>query len=93
MIKLLRHELTKKACYSKCEDIISNLQDAGCNEETIERCLEYLLADKKSSILQCLYDHRKMLVQQLHHKQKQLDCLDFLIYKLEKCHDRKEDKI
>lgn len=92
VIKLLAKELSYKAAYSCWEDIINNLYDAGCDEAIIKQCLQDLLDDKKQDIISCLYEHRNDLLQQLHQKQKQLDCLDFLIYKLEKCQDRKELK-
>lgn len=92
VIKLLAKELSNNAGYSCWKDVISNLRDAGCDEAIIKQCLQALLNGKKQDIIHCLDEQRNELLLQLHQKQKQLDCLDFLRYQLEKCQDREETK-
>ena len=88
---MLDKELSKHACYCCYEDIRNNLIDAGCDENTIEVCLENLMNDNKANFLNLLHHHRDNLLQNIHQKQKQLDCLDFLICKLEKCEEGKKE--
>ncbi len=88
---MLDKELSKHACYCCFEDIRNNLIDAGCDEITIKQCLEDLKNDNKASFLNLLHKHREYLMQDIHQKQKQLDYLDFLICKLEKCSEGKKE--
>ena len=53
--------------------IYQNLQDAGCDERTTEKCM-----------LPILFRHRKGLLGTVRLGQKQIDCLDYLIYKIQK---------
>lgn len=71
--------------YESKEAIIENLKDAGCCEETIERCLCCLDDGKKEEILKQLDDHRKDLLQKVHEGEKQIDCLDYLVYQIDRC--------
>ncbi len=48
-----------------------NLRDAGCGEEGIRQFLRLLSA------------HRSALLERLHTSQRQIDCLDYLIYQME----------
>lgn len=64
--------------------IYQNLIDAGCDTQTTERCMVYVKEKRCSDILPILAQHRADLLVTVHIGQKQIDCLDFLIYKLEK---------
>ncbi len=57
--------------------IIANLTDAGCDANTAER---YVNSDDEKEKKRILDDHRKLLLDNLHKCQKQIDCLDYLIY-------------
>lgn len=68
-------------------EIEQNLRDAGCDEETIRRY--YALKAAECGQLICrreqvrlLRVHRQMLLDQLHTCQRELDCLDYLLYRL-----------
>lgn len=66
------------------EAIIQNLKDAGCEKEVI---IQFLDAGKKESMdsqLKILAVHRKDILDRLHVCQKQIDCLDYLVYMMEK---------
>ncbi len=71
--------------YGSKEAVIQNLKDAGCNPEMIECCLACLDSGQKEKMLQRLKQHRKALLEQLHQKQKQIDCLDYLVFQIGQC--------
>lgn len=62
------------------EDVIQNLKDAGCNECLIKK----IMNEPEKRQMQILSEHRRKLLCNLHKYQKQIDCLDFLIYKINK---------
>lgn len=53
-----------------------NLIDAGCSKDLIETCMELPLLSKQ----------RINLLDSVHNGQKQIDCLDFLVYSINKKH-------
>ncbi len=61
---------------------VQNLEDASCDKEMIQRCI--LLAKNKevTELLRLLTGHRKSLLGNMHKRQKEIDCLDFLIFQL-----------
>lgn len=59
--------------------IIKNLKDANCNDSLIKEFFQ-LKTDGK---LRLLSQHRKNLLEALHKNQKQIDCLDYLIFNIE----------
>lgn len=59
-------------------DILQNLKDAGCDKNFIE---EFLSLEEKAQ-LNLLARHRNSLLDSLHNNQKQIDCLDYLIFNL-----------
>lgn len=61
-----------------------NLIDAGCGEETIRRCVRLAQDGKTVEMLHLLSRHRKALLDAVHLNQKQIDCLDYLVYQTEK---------
>lgn len=64
--------------------IIQNLRDAGCDNGMITDFVENLRKEKIEDGLKLLEKHRRFLLDILHKDQKQIDCLDYLVYKLEK---------
>ena len=64
--------------------IIQNLSDAGCDEDKIAAFIKDMREDKISDGLKLLSTHRRSLLEHLHESQKQIDCLDYLIYQLKK---------
>ena len=64
--------------------IIQNLKDAGCGSDTITAFIEDFRNEKIADGLKILAVHRRSLLEELHKEQKQIDCLDYLVYKLEK---------
>lgn len=64
--------------------IYQNLIDAGCDQPTTERCMAIVRTGAYLEIIPILSEHRAGLLHSIHSEQKQIDCLDYLIYKLEK---------
>lgn len=60
--------------------LLRNLQDAGCNSDTIEKCLQLNKAGKQQEQLRLLSLHRASLLDRVHVSQHMIDCLDYLIY-------------
>lgn len=64
--------------------LIQNLVDAGCSEETVHRCAALAEAGQKREMIELLREHRRFLLENIHCGEKCIDCLDFLIYQVEK---------
>ncbi|HIR18297.1 MAG TPA: hypothetical protein IAD35_09625 [Candidatus Caccocola faecigallinarum] len=58
-----------------------NLKDAGCCDEFVVKFLELGRDGKEKEQGRMLSRHRAELLERLHESQRQIDCLDFLIYK------------
>ena len=63
-----------------------NLVDAGCSKDLIETCMELAKANKWKRLLPLLSKQRINLLNSVHDGQKQIDCLDFLVYSINKKH-------
>ena len=76
------------------EKLRRNLQDADCNFEVIEKFFQFKQTGRTSEQLKLLNVQRKHLLETLHKNQKQIDCLDYLIFQIEQGIDKnlKEQK-
>ena len=70
--------------YRTQEDLVQNLKDAGCSEKTISDFLEDITQEKLPEGLRLLQRHRRVLLDELHREQRRIDCLDYLVFLLEK---------
>lgn len=61
-----------------------NLEDAGCGPEITAHFLALERAGQYQEQLKLLSDHRRQLLDSLHREGRRIDCLDYLIYQLEK---------
>ena len=61
-----------------------NLLDAGCGSDTVQRCMELVKKYENVELLRLLSRHRRELLDKIHQNEKQIDCLDYLIYQIEK---------
>ena len=66
------------------ESIIQNLKDAGCDSETIACFITDFHGGKKANGMKRLAAHRRKLLDLVHEDQKCIDCLDYLVYQLQK---------
>lgn len=66
------------------KNIYQNLIDAGCDDSITEKCMLLVKEERIFDMLPILTKHRKCLLDSVHKGQKQIDCLDYLIYTLKK---------
>ena len=71
--------------YGSREAVIQNLEDAGCTPDTIECCIACMEQGKKKELLKRLDEHRMGLLDKVHEEEKQIDCLDYLVYQVRRC--------
>ncbi len=71
--------------YDSREAVIQNLEDAGCAPDTIECCITCMEQGKKKELLKRLDEHRMDLLNKVHEEEKQIDCLDYLVYQVRRC--------
>ena len=65
--------------------LIENLRDAGCTPDAIEQITKCYKKDHTSAELRrILSKQRRLLLEKVHESQRQLDCLDYLLYKIKK---------
>lgn len=76
--------------YRTEEDLIQNLKDADCDQSTIQIFLADLHGGEPSQGIRLLEKHRCALLDVLHQTQKRIDCLDYLLFMLQKQQRRKE---
>lgn len=66
------------------DNLEENLKDAGFNEEEIKDFMELWNNSDLIEQCECLDEKRKKLLDKVHKSEKQITCLDYLKYKLEK---------
>ena len=64
--------------------LIQNLEDAGCEQADIARFLQLEQEGRRPELLRFLRAHRTTLLNRLHVSQRQIDCLDYLIYQMDR---------
>lgn len=64
--------------------VYQNLIDSGCDSQIADQCMSYMREGKAPDMLPILKQYRSALLASVHTGQKQLDCLDFLIYRIKK---------
>lgn len=70
--------LDKKALF------LQNLKDSGCNAELTDECMKHYKSGMFDEVLRELAAYRRAILLETREKQKQIDCLDFLINKIKK---------
>ena len=78
-------KLEQLISYGSKAAIVQNLKDAGCSQETIACCLACLDAGQKKELLERLEKHRKGLLDKVSEGEKQIDCLDYLVFQIGRC--------
>ena len=66
------------------EELRQNLIDAGCDPAQIDAFEELAAEGREGDEVDLLEAHRKALLDRLHQNQRQIDCLDYLLYQLRK---------
>lgn len=64
------------------QDMIQNLKDAGCGDKQIQELVELYKQGKIDKIHKILENHRKNVLNKVHKKEKQIDCIDYFIYQM-----------
>ena len=64
------------------QQLLQNLQDAGCTDQIIRQYVQLGEAGRTKEQLRLLFRHRAALLDRLHQDQKQIDCLDYLIFQI-----------
>lgn len=64
------------------EKIHQNLIDAGCDQKITELCLAFVKEGQLLDMMPILRNHRNALLDSVHRGQKQIDCLDYLLYQI-----------
>ena len=64
--------------------VVQNLKDAGCTDEMVEKFMALQGGGGKEQQLRLLSGHRKHLLDNLHREERRIDCLDYLIYQIQK---------
>ena len=64
--------------------VVQNLKDAGCTDEMVEKFMALRDSEGEEQQLKLLSGHRKHLLEKLHRDERRIDCLDYLIYQMEK---------
>ncbi|MDO4288739.1 MAG: hypothetical protein Q4C55_06075 [Eubacterium sp.] len=61
-----------------------NLKDAGCDQQMIKKCVTLAKNHEKKALMRELAQYKQYLLGLVHTHQKEIDCLDYLVYTLEK---------
>lgn len=61
-----------------------NLVDAGCGPDIVRQCMALARKQDRDGLIRVLSRHRRTLLDTLHQSEKRIDCLDYLVYTLEK---------
>ncbi len=70
--------------YPSREALVDNLRDAGCSAGQIEEFLTYLAQGETGCQLSLLEEHRHSLLRRLHKQERCIDCLDHLLYQIQR---------
>lgn len=66
------------------QTLLDNLKDAGCDSKFTEYFLALEHTGQYREQLCLLSAHRRQLLERLHREERRIDCLDYLVYQLEK---------
>ena len=66
------------------QDLILNLGAAGLSPLQVEEYLAYGQGENTAQQLQLLSRHRAALLDRVHQMEKQIECLDYLVYRMQR---------
>ena len=64
------------------EDTVQNMKDAGFSPEAINSCISCIQKGSKEELMKKLDIQRSSLLDKVHEGERQIDCLDYLVYRL-----------
>ncbi len=64
--------------------VIQNLRDAGCDEKAIAAYLDCIMNGRETESLRLLKKQRSLLLDAVHREERKIDCLDYLMYQMQK---------
>lgn len=64
--------------------VLQNLMDAGCDAALSDQFVSLVERGQERAALALLARHRKNLLKSYHAAEKKIDCLDYLVYQMEK---------
>lgn len=64
------------------DGLIQNLKDAGCSDDFIKNFTDHICDKKECEKL--LSSHRRKLLDEIHKKEENISCLDYLIFMMKK---------
>ncbi len=70
--------------YNSEKDVIQNLKDAGCDRKIIECFMECMAQNDFDGQLRLMKEQRKCLLDRVHEEEKQISCLDYLVYRIDR---------
>ena len=76
----------------KTEKLTQNLIDAGCSQTEIRSFLTLIKGGHIKQALDLLAVHRQALLDEFHRSKSCIDCLDYLVFQLEKEQAKEERK-
>lgn len=77
-------KLEKLAAYGSTQAVLQNLRDAGCTKEMTQQIIMKLEKNDFEELSKLLEQHRSCLLNLIHDKEKQIDCLDYLVYQIKR---------
>ncbi len=66
------------------EATVINLQDAGCTQQFIDRFMILSEQGDTKGLFAMLAEHKELLLKTVHNSNHQIDCLDYLTYRMRK---------
>lgn len=67
--------------------VLQNLKDAGCDDEVVKTFMKLVETGEKQKQYRLLEKHRRNLLEKVHNREKQIDCLDYLVFQMKKKED------
>lgn len=71
------------------ESVIQNLEDAGCDPQTVAQFMESGMEGNRQNQLKLLEQHRKRLLEKVHKNERRIECLDYLVFQMKKENKKK----
>lgn len=68
--------------YDSKEAVVQNLRDAGCSPDTIRCFMGYFDRGDWKDQISLLEEHRESILNRVHEEERQIDCLDYLVYQI-----------